>query len=670
MQIASIMVSSAFFPVVMALSLLVFAVPDALKYYFTLALIITGMCFSSMWSVEILTGTAQIIEIPVFTPVRGTGFVLLVDTLSAFFIIVINITVLTGFIYAKGYLAPYRLKMSSLRFSIHYFSFLWLWLSMLLVVMLRDGIPFLIAWELMALSSFFLVIFEAENRNILKTGISYLIQMHVGMFFIMAAFLIIHKNSGRMGFDALGEYFSGNRNLPLFLLFFTGFAIKAGFMPLHTWLPEAHPAAPSHVSGVMSGAMIKMGFYGIIRVLAAMQSDLLIVGIIILLISLFSGIMGIMMAIVQKDIKKMLAYSTIENAGIIGVGIGLGAVGQALGNNALVILAYAGSMLHILNHSLFKSLLFFNAGSVYNSIHTRNMEQTGGLIKKMPWTAMIFLTGAMAISGLPPFNGFISEYLIYMGMINSLSSASLYQSIVMLGSVVSLSLIGGLSVFCFTRAFGTVFLGEPRSDAARSAVEVKRSMIVPQLISVTIILFIGLASPLVAKPAFNMVVQIWGTGNMPMFTSAYVVNMSQISLSGGILITALTALLLYRRYHLRHQVIETGPTWGCGYTAVTPSHQYTATSFAYNFNHIAKPVLQTRKEIEQIEENEIFPGKRVFKMHSDDLFRRNLIVRPVNRVAGLLKQIAVMQTGQIRHYVMYAFLFMLLILLLTMFNII
>ncbi|MRR23630.1 NADH-quinone oxidoreductase subunit E, partial [bacterium] len=525
--------------------------------------------------------------------------------------------VLIGFLSARGYLEPYRARMTALRFSIHYFSYLWLWFSMVMVVMIRDGLPFLIVWEIMALSSFFLVIFDAEDRNIMKTGISYLIQMHVGMFFILFAFLLLQKDTGRMSFDALGEYFAGNRNLPLFILFFTGFAIKAGFIPLHTWLPEAHPAAPSHVSGVMSGVMIKMGIYGILRVVASMQSDLLIAGIVILLLSLVSGLMGVMMAIMQKDLKRMLAYSTIENVGIIGIGIGLGMTGQAIDNQSLAMLGYAGGLLHVLNHSLFKSLLFFNAGSVYHAVHTRNMEQTGGLMKRMPWTAMLFLTGSLAICGLPPFNGFISEYLIYMGMINSLSGATLLHSIMIVGSIVALSLIGGLAIFAFTRAFGIVFLGQPRSDQAGHAAEAGRSMIIPQLATVLLILLIGLGSPLVVKPVFGIAATALNISDQPLVTGAFTANLSQVSLTGGIFVVILTALLLYRRYHLRRRVIETGPTWGCGYTAPTPKQQYTATSFAYNFNHIAKPVLQTRKEIEEIGPDEDFPGKRKFVQHSD-----------------------------------------------------
>jgi formate hydrogenlyase subunit 3/multisubunit Na+/H+ antiporter MnhD subunit len=257
----------------------------------------------------------------------------------------------------------------------------------------------------------------------------------------------------------------------------------------------------------MSGVMIKMGIYGILRVLVSVQSDLLIIGIIILIISMISGVMGVMMAIVQHDLKQLLAYHSIENIGIIGIGIGLGMIGLATGNTALSILGFAGGLLHVLNHSLFKSLLF-QCRSVYKT-HTR-IEHLGGLMKKMPYTAFLFLIGSLAICGLPPFNGFISEYLIYMGMFKSLSAANLYQSMLILGTIVGLSLIGGLAVFCFTKAFGVAFLGEPRSEHASNAKEVGKNMIFPQYITVAFMMLIGLGSGLIVKPVFSIVAQTFG----------------------------------------------------------------------------------------------------------------------------------------------------------------
>jgi formate hydrogenlyase subunit 3/multisubunit Na+/H+ antiporter MnhD subunit len=539
-----------------------------------------------------------------------------------------------------------------------------------MVVMIRDGLSFLIVWELMALSSFLLVIFDAEDRIIMKTGISYLIQMHVGMFFILISFLIVDKATGQMSFDALRLYFSSHSNFLLFILFFIGFGIKAGFIPMHTWLPEAHPAAPSHVSGVMSGVMIKMGIYGIIRVIMSVQNDLLLIGLIVLSVSLASGVFGVMMAIVQHDLKRLLAYHSVENIGIIGIGIGLGVIGLATNNTALSLLGFSGGLLHVMNHSLFKSLLFFNAGSVYQATHTRNIEQMGGLMKKMPYTAIFFLIGSLAICGLPPFNGFISEYLIYIGMFKSLSAANLYQSIVILSSIVGLALIGGLAIFCFTKAFGIVFLGEARSEKASMAKEVSRGMIFPQFITVAFIIMIGLASVLFVKPVFNIISQAFRLPDMTLVANSSVNNLTQISILSGIFVITIVILLVYRHFYLKMKQIDIGPTWGCGYTAGTSKQQYTATSYTYNYNHLAKPLLQTKKIMDDIRDDEIFPGKRTFESHSDDIFKKLLIDKPIDWFSSLLKKIAVMQTGQIQHYILYAFVYMLIVFLLTYFNLI
>jgi len=662
--------SAILFLIIVLLSFAIFIIPLSLKYYYTLFLLSGIVLLSTFWSFEVFSERDGLITIKAPFDFTGDSFVFIIDRLSAFFIIVINITVFTGFLYARGYLSPYAQSSKGLSFSIHYFSYLWLCLSMLMVVMLRSGLYFLIAWEIMALSSFFLVIFEAEKRSIMKTGISYLIQMHAGMFFLLIAFLLVERATGKMSFDALRLYFSTESNILLFMLFFIGFAIKAGFIPLHTWLPEAHPAAPSHVSGVMSGVMIKMGIYGIIRVIIPLQHDLLLIGLIILVISLFSGILGVMMAIVQHDLKRLLAYHSIENIGIIGIGIGTGVIGIATNNNLLALCGFSGGLLHVLNHSLFKSLLFFSAGSVYQSAHTRNIENLGGLMKKMPYTSGLFLIGSLAICGLPPFNGFISEYLIYMGMFNSLSASNLYQSIMLIVVIAGLSLIGGLAIFCFTKAFGISFLGEARSEKASKAIEVQWIMLLPQIIPVVFILLIGLASVWFVKPLSGIVTEAFSLPVMAITDGPVLNNLARISILSGIFLLSVTVLLIYRHFHLKLRKVSAGPTWGCGYTAPSARQQYTSTSFAYIYNHLAKPVLQTKKIMKEIQQDEIFPAGRTFESHSDDIFKKLLIDKPIGWISELLKKIAVMQTGLIQHYILYAFIFMLVVFLLTYLKII
>ncbi|HPG74017.1 MAG TPA: proton-conducting transporter membrane subunit, partial [Bacteroidales bacterium] len=485
---------------------------------------------------------------------------------------------------------------------------------------------------------------------------------------LLIALLIVEKSTGSMSFDALADYFSQHRNWPLFLLFFAGFGIKAGFIPLHTWLPQAHPAAPSHVSGIMSGVMIKMGIYGIMRVLLSVQHDYLIIGIVLLIVSVISGVLGVMMAIVQHDLKKLLAYHSIENIGIIGIGMGLGVIGISMQSDVLIILGFSGALLHVLNHSLFKSMLFFNAGSVYQAIRTRNIDSMGGLMKKMPFTALLFLLASLAICGLPPFNGFISEYLIYLGMFKSLEGLALYHSVLIVFGIVALTLIGGLAIFCFTKAFGIAFLGEARSPQAAGAKEVSASMLWPQAITAITIVAIGLASAWFVKPLFSMLADNYGipVAEYVGFTK----NLTGISMLAGIFLILVVALLVLRHVVLRHRLVRTGPTWGCGYTAATPRLQYTASSWADSYFKLAKPLLRTKVHNADIAEDEIFPVTKSYETHPEDAIKTEIIDAPVNRFLELLKKIAIMQTGQIQHYVLYAFVFMLLIFLLTYFQLI
>lgn len=644
---------------------LLFILPPRIKYIFTLLVIVVVIALTSFWSFESFkSGEGNfLVQLDFF----GFNFPLLViDRMSAFFIMVINITLFTGILFARGYLEPYHQSKRPLLFSIHYFAYLWLYFSMIFVVTLRDGFPFLIAWELMSLSSFLLVIFNSEDKATLKTGINYLIQMHIGFVLLLIAFLITEKSSGLSGFNGLQAYFSTSANLPLFIVFFIGFGIKAGFIPFHTWLPDAHPAAPSHVSGVMSGVMIKMGIYGILRVLMYVQDDLIWIGSIVLVVSLVSGILGVMTAIIQHDLKRLLAYHSIENIGIIGIGIGLGIIGKATGNEAMALLGLSGGLLHVLNHSLFKSLLFYGAGSVYRSTHTRALDHLGGLIKKMPYTAIFFLIGSLAICGLPPFNGFISEYLIYLGMFKSLADADLYEIILVLFSIIGLTLIGGLAIFCFTKAFGIVFLGQARNPDLEHVKESTTGMLIPQLIIVVLILLIGFGSPFFIRQIFDLISGAFSLNGDLSVAAPAINSLDKISVLGGIFVVLTASILVYRRFHLKTKFISYGPTWGCGYTAGTAKQQYTATSYADNFAYIANPLLGNKKVFDEIDENDIFPEKRNFATHGYDIFKRYLIDYPVNFIQDLLKRIAIMQTGQIQHYILYAFVFMLVVYLLSL----
>ncbi len=647
------------------LSFFILVVPPGARYIYTLAVTACIILLTSVPASVALLHPAGVPQTFIAGSFLGT-IVFTLDSLSAFFILITNFTVLTGLLYSNGYLRSYRTTKTHAQFALHYFSYVWLHLSMLCVLMLRDGTAFLIAWELMAVSSFMLILFEAEKRTTLKTAVNYLIQMHVGLVLLIIGFLLAEAATGQFGFEGLQLYFASHANAPLFFLFFAGFAVKAGFVPFHTWLPEAHPAAPSHVSGVMSGVMIKMGIFGIVRLLTFIQSDAYTIGIIMMIIASLTGLYGIMMSIVQTDLKKLLAYSTIENVGIIGMGLGLGTLGMGAHNPALMILGFGGGLFHVLNHSLFKSLLFYAAGSVYQATHSRNIEQLGGLIHKMPRTAALFLFGSMAICALPPLNGFISEILIYYGLFAGMQSGLVFQTMSMMMTIMALALIGGFALFGFSKAFGLTFLGSQRSAIHVGENAITPGMLFPKLLIAAMILLIGLVPMLFLAPLMGMIGVQFQVDPAPVVVPL-IHALSKISLMGVILILVAAAIFLVRNRVLKPEKIAYGPTWGCGYTAGTARQQYTATSYAANFAELANPVITKKVDYIEIHEDDIFPGRRSYALRPLDVFRTAL-GRITDYSMLALKKIARLQTGNIQHYILYAFVFMLIIFVLLYLN--
>ncbi|KAA9349145.1 proton-conducting transporter transmembrane domain-containing protein [Larkinella humicola] len=481
---------SAVFIFTAGCSLGVFLFRGQTKYYFSLFLHILLIVTASSWAFRALSagGLMQ------FNLLEQAGFLLPVniDSLSAFFLGVISLTMLTGVLFANGYLKRYRQTQSDRQLSFHHLALLWLHLSMILVCTLRGGVAFMISWELMALAAFGLVIFEGERKDILRTGYTYLLQIQIGFAFILVAFLIAGSQGHSFGFDSFGAYFVTHKPLPVFLLLFIGFGSYAGFVPLHSWLPQTQLTAPSHVSAIMSGVLIQLGLYGILRVLTYIHTDLVPIAFLILVFSLLSGLVGIRNTFFQHDGKKWLAYSSIANTGVIGIGVGVGLLGIAFNVPALAALGFTGGILHIANHALSKSLLFFGIGSIYRATNTRNIDQLGGLIRTMPRTSFLFLLGALALCGLPPFNGFVSEFLIYRGLIKGLSLPVGILNLAIWAVFLGLILISGFTIVGFTKIFETAFLGTPRSESAAHAKEVTDDLLVPQLLASLFILTISI----------------------------------------------------------------------------------------------------------------------------------------------------------------------------------
>ncbi len=639
--------------------------PKHWKGYASLLPVLLLIGLTTGWAVEAWS-TGTTIQMRLMDAYWSGNIVFVIDNISAFFILIINLTCLTGIVYSLGYLRPYLEKKSDLSISIHLFSLVGLQFAMLNVVMLRDAFAFLVAWEMMSLFSFMLVIFEGEKEPTLKTGINYLIQMHICFVVLLIGFLYVSRAAGSFSFEGLDFYFSHNNNLWLFILFFLGFGIKAGFVPMHTWLPYAHPAAPSHVSGVMSGVMIKMGIYGILRVLTHIQSQFLEIGFFILSVSIATALTGILYAIFQRDVKKTLAYSSIENIGIIGMGIGLSLVGKGMGNSFLATLGLVGALLHIVNHSLYKSLLFYSAGNLYYAAHTRDLNKLGGLAKYMPFTASFFMLGSLAICAIPPLNGFISEFMLYTGVFRNIAMSDFNGSLFNLAILLCLVVIGGLSAFAFTKTFGLAFLGSRRLQEHSPVREVPLLMrisgfiILPVMLAISIFPNFFLAR--ISTIAFSFTnLQLSQSAIQSLSEALPVIGMANLTV-----IIIFSVVMAVKRYAQTSVRIVPGPTWGCGYTAGDFKHQYTSTSYSASVRELVGPLVAVEGTHIPFEEKEIFPKARTFVTQVTDLLEDKVIMKPVLYVTRELPKAGWAQSGMISHYLVYPLAFLIIIGILTL----
>ena len=453
-----------------AVAAAIFATPLRRKVWTALVLTAAGALWCSARAVGVLAGadSGPVWSIPGTLFGGDTGSM---DGLSALFVVIISVGAVAAVLYSRGYLAHCLAEKSPAHISLHYTALVAMFYAMLGVVLSDGGFSFLFFWELMTVASFLLILFDAQRREVRRAALSYLIMMHIGFVLLVIGFVRLDAACGAATFGALGDYFRTQPGLPLLLVFLAGFGMKAGLFPMHVWLPEAHPAAPSHVSALMSGVMIKTGVYGILRVTAALGEQPLLhtAGVILLAAGVVTGLWGVILAAMQNDVKRLLAYSSIENVGVILIGLGVAALGKSSGNQLVALCGVTGALLHTLNHSLFKSLLFFGAGNILSQTQTTSLDALGGRAKHMPLTAILFLTGTAAICALPPLNGFVSELLIYLGMLDGIASGS--NVLASAAGLAALALIGGLVVLAFTKLYGTVFLGSPRTHEVAESSE-------------------------------------------------------------------------------------------------------------------------------------------------------------------------------------------------------
>ena len=568
------------------------------------------------------------------------------DALSSFFLLCVFLVSAISAVYGGSYLGAYIGKR---RVAPALFFFNILVASMAVVAIARDGILFLIAWEVMSLTSFFLVTFESEREEVRRAGMTYLIASQLGVILLFVLFVLLGQESGTFDFDTLGPTSGVAAGLAngCFLLALVGFGTKAGFWPVHVWLPDAHPAAPSHVSALMSGVMIKMGIYGLLRTLAFLGPPPVWWGAVLIAIGAVSGAAGVLHALAQHDLKRLLAYHSVENIGIIALGIGVGLLGQSQGNASVAFLGYAGGLLHVLNHGLFKGLLFQGAGSVLHSTGTRDIDSLGGLYRRMPTTATTFLVGSVAICGLPPLNGFVSEWLIYIGAFRGGAAFPTGWAVWALVVVPALALISGLAAACFVKAFGVAFLGEPRTEAALKAHEASKAMRAPMLFGALLCVAIGLwpAGALrIVAPAAMFLGKT--AGAIP--DAGPLLAITRVA---AVLVALVVLLGLLRLALLRRREVSRAATWGCGYAAPSPRMQYTAASFAQPILALFAPVIHSR--VDEQGPDGYFPAKAHFEEHLGDMAGERLLLPATRLAVRALSRLHAIQQGRLQLYLVY-----------------
>jgi hydrogenase-4 component B len=624
---------------------------------------LAGSCLASL-----LTGALAVNVLAMGQPLHGallqhaaSGFALgfAVDRLSAWFLIVLALLAIPIALYSVAYLGHGTLDGRS--------AFVGVGFNVLLgaveMVFAADGIiGFLFAWELMTLANAVLVTTEHERPDTRRAAFLYLAMSHVATGCLIGGFLLVARATSSLSFEhvlAGNVLTSGPARHVAFLLLFAGFGVKAGAIPLHVWLPEAHPAAPTSISALMSGVIIKTGIYGMFRVCAfGLGQPPLVWGVLVLICGGVSAILGVLYALVQHDIKRLLAYHSIENIGIILLGLGAGMMAVSSGRAELAAVGIAASLLHVLNHALFKGLLFLGAGGVVMATGTRQIEELGGLAKRMPWTALFFLVGAAAISGLPLLNGFVSEWLLFQAFLFGfhLSSEALVRFLFPVAGAL-LALTSALAAACFVKAFGITFLALPRGPGAEKAHESPGLMLVPQALLATMCLALGLAPSFALAILRSVVASLPGVRPAPEMVRGWFAiapgpghfdHLAPPLLAGAVLVGLglAGAMSLAVGY-----VVRLAPTWGCG-GELTARTEYTATAFSKPLMMIFRAVYRPTRHVETVG-GAHFPREVRYRAEIEPTFER-FLYQPLTRgVLGVAERMKVIQAGSLHAYLAY-----------------
>jgi formate hydrogenlyase subunit 3/multisubunit Na+/H+ antiporter MnhD subunit len=573
------------------------------------------------------------------------------DALAGFFLCVIGVVSFAVGLYAPGYVRGYEHGRDSLP-VLGGCAALFL-TGMLLVVLADDAFMFMVAWELMSLSSYFLVAFHHDQAANRRAAFLYLLMAHIGGLCILLGFGVLASFGHGFNFDAMREVeLSFGWASVAFILAFIGFGMKAGLVPLHAWLPEAHPVAPSHISALMSGVMLKVAVYGFLRVVFDLIGQFHWQwGVAVLAIGSISALMGVLYALMQHDLKRLLAYHSVENIGIIFMGLGLALLFLAEGHTVIGTVAFVAALYHTINHALFKALLFLGAGAIQHSANEQDLEKMGGLLRRMPWTGLFFLIGCISISGLPPFNGFVSEWLTFQAALQAWQLESgVLRSMVPIAAAM-LALTGALAAACFVKVYGVAFLGQPRSRHIRRARQVPLSMRVGQGLLAILCLVLGVL-PTIFIDLINVVPQqVLGHGLTQTTAHGWLwltpVASETASYSAPLVAIALLVALGLGLWLLGREIrhVRRCDPWDCGFAPPSASMQYTAGSFAQPIRQVFGLLFHIDSGVEQQQD-----GSLRYRLQVTDR-AWGLLYMPVARaVETAARRVVRLQSGNVRIY--------------------
>lgn len=616
----------------------------------------------------IVRGNAVTWSLPFGVPLFPTTVRL--DPLSAYFSLSLGLLALAVSVFSFGYL-----RSMEGRRNLGVFGFLYnlLLACLSLVFTAANAFLFLAAWELMAVIAFCLVVFEHENAAARRSGIVFLIMSHAGTGLLMISFLLLAAFGGSPDFanfrGVLAQMPAAGQGA-LFLMFFLGFGVKAGIVPLHIWLPDAHPVAPSNISALMSGIVIKTGIYGMARVFFDFYGDQpLWAGTTVLAIGVVTALVGVLYALMEHDLKRLLAYHSIENIGIIVMGFGAALLFRTFGHPNLAALALVAALYHTLNHAIFKGLLFLAAGCVVQATGTRNMEEMGGLVRRMPATSVFFLIGAVAISGLPPLNGFVSEWLTYQALLAGFGSTPSLTRVIFPVAGSMLALTAALAAACFVKAFGIPFLALPRSEASAKAEEASPSMRFGMGLLAASCFALGLGATWFL-PVFDPITQqALGIQVSSALTTAHGFVLSAGTARGGTVAPAAIAVMLAvlaggAAFLLRRTRSVRGPAWDCGLPGLTADNEFTATAFSKPLRMIFSAFYRPRREIQaEYEVSPYYPKAIRFESEIEPTFEKRIYGPLVDRIYVLARNVRGLQAGSIHAHLAYIFITLILLLL-------